>query len=175
MIYSKCFFGALVVFYGTFSLSLSQSVVAAPAAVATAPIKTQVNNDLPPRFCPQPGELVKNNIDLKWTTKDNKWTSYTPSAAIKILGFLGAQWVGIKVGEVICLYQTDEAAAFTLELQQVKVQSILEPKGAGWSSAIGNRRICKSVNVADCRYLIEPPKDTSNVYDEIKYAPNKGN
>ena len=58
-----------------------------------------------------------------------------------------------------------------MALEQTLSQLILEPRSAGWSALVGNRRFCKSANTVDCAYLIEPPKDTSNIYEEIKYAP----
>lgn len=128
---------------------------------------------LKPNYCPDPQTLVKQN--LKWASKDDRWESDTASSATEILNFAGAQWVGIKIGKIICLYQTNEAASFPLALEQVKSQAILEPHEAGWSSLINNRRLCKSASVADCPYFIEPPRDVSNIYDEIKYAPASRN
>lgn len=50
------------------------------------------------QFCPEPGQLTKE--DNQWISKDNRWKSYTPSSANKISSFLGAQWIGIKVGKI---------------------------------------------------------------------------
>ena len=129
--------------------------------------------NLPPRYCPDIEELQKT--DLKWTTRDGKWENYTPSLGTKVLNFIGAQWLGIKVGKIICLYQTDEEISFPLALEQTKAQLILEPQGGGWSSLIDNHRLCKSSSVADCPYTVEPPRSTDNIYDEIKYAPKSNN
>ena len=158
------------------SVNESIDVGSAPAA----PVNTIKNNTatLPTpvtassqqaQFCPQPEKLIKK--DVKWTTEDAKWENYTPSSATKILGFIGAQWAGIKVGTIICLYQTNEAVSFPVALEQTRSQLIVEPKAGGWSSLVGNRRFCKSASVADCVYFIELPKDISNIYEEIKYDP----
>ncbi|EKE01766.1 MAG: hypothetical protein ACD_21C00058G0012 [uncultured bacterium] len=125
----------------------------------------------PAQFCPQVGELTKQN-DV-WGTPDNKWRSFTHSSAKKILNFLGAQWVGVKVGKIICLYQTDEAVSFPLAVEQLVNQSILEPVGYGWSALTNGRKFCKSASVADCTYFIEPQKGISNIYEEIKYNPRE--
>jgi len=125
-----------------------------------------------PYYCPQAKTLVKDKKSgAKWITQDGKWTHYTPSSAKKILSFQGAQWVGVKVGKIICLYKTDEAVSFPVALEQTRVQAVLEPRAGGWSALVGNRRFCKSANVVDCPYYTEPPKDISNIYEEIEYAP----
>ncbi len=141
--------------------------------IATTQASGDVTSVFPHKqhFCPNLTELTKK--DLTWTTIDEKWQNYTPSSANKIITFTGAQWIGIKVGKIICLYQTDEAVNFPLALEQTRSQIILEPSGDGWSALINNHKLCKSANPADCPYTIEPPKDTGNIYEEIKYNPLK--
>ena len=148
---------------------IATTVAGASISANLAPSATVAAPQQQAQFCPQPEKLIKE--DVKWTTEDKKWENYTPSSATKILGFIGAQWAGIKVGTIICLYQTNEAVSFPVALEQTRSQLILEPRSAGWSALVGNRRFCKSANTVDCAYLIEPPKDTSNIYEEIKYAP----
>jgi hypothetical protein len=127
------------------------------------------------QFCPQTEDLIKQ--DTFWITKDqrNRWKSYTPSTASKVQGFLGAQWAGIKVGKIICLYQTNEAVTFPLAVEQVSSQSMLEPSGDGWSALTSNHRFCKSTSVADCSFSPEPQRDTSNIYKDIGYNPKAAN
>ena len=118
------------------------------------------------QFCPQPEDLINKNT--LWATKDNKWRSYTPSNASKTTSFLGAQWAGIKIGKIICLYLTNEAVAFPLAIEQMSSEPVLEPSGAGWSSLTKNRRYCKSVNIADCPFFLKK-EESVNPYEEIKY------
>lgn len=125
----------------------------------------------PPKFCPKPEELIKN--DKQWTTPDNNWKNFTPSASSKVINFIGAQWVGVKIGKVICLYQTDEAVSFPLALERLGAESAFEPVGSGWSALINNRKFCKSANIADCVYFTEQPKDIDNIYKEIEYNPSE--
>lgn len=127
----------------------------------------------PAQYCPEPETLIKN--DFKWTTPDQRWENYTPSSATKVVSFVGAQWVGIKVGKIICLYQTNEAVAFPVALEQTSSQLILEPNSAGWSALVNNRRFCKSASVADCKYFNEPEENMGNIYEEIKYDPKAAN
>ena len=152
-------------------------------AMAGKPKLQTTNNDIalnttpkdqatgPIQFCPQSEQLIKK--DNKWVTKDNKWESFTHSSATKILGFLGAQWVGVKIGKIICLYQTNEAVAFPLALEQHHSQPVLAPSKYGWSALANNRKFCKSASVADCAYFTLPQKDSSNIYKEIEYNPSE--
>lgn len=121
------------------------------------------------QFCSPVEDLIKK--EEVWVTKDNRWKSYTSSTASKVLNFLGAQWAGVKIGKIICLYQTNEAVAFPLAVEQLSGQSVLEPKEGGWSALTNNRRFCKSVSIADCPFFPEAQKDTSNIYKDIEYNP----
>ncbi|CAL7961997.1 conserved exported hypothetical protein [Gammaproteobacteria bacterium] len=123
-------------------------------------------------FCPQVETLIKQKEF--WITQDNKWKNYTPSTATKVTSFLGAQWSGIKIGKIICLYQTNEAVGFPLAVEQMSSQAILEPSGGGWSALTGNHRFCKSASIADCYFSPEPQRDTSNIYKDIEYNPKAG-
>jgi hypothetical protein len=124
---------------------------------------------LPMQFCPKSEDLFKQEV--YWATKDDKWKSYTSSSADKVINFIGAQWAGIRVGKIICLYQTNEAVAFPLAIERVMSQGVSEPSGLGWSAEANNFRLCKSASIADCGFYYEPPRDTSNIYNEIKYNP----
>jgi len=136
------------------------------------PEPSSVKN-LPMQFCPKSEDLFRQ--DVYWATKDGKWKNYTPSSADKIINFIGAQWSGIHVGKIICLYQTNEAVSFPLAIEQVTSQGVNEPSGLGWSALANNFKLCKSASIADCGFHYEPPKDTGNVYEEIKYNPREDN
>jgi hypothetical protein len=127
-------------------------------------------------YCPKAEDLVlKKTADgIKWATKDDKWQTYTPTLSTKIMGFIGAQWQGIKVGSVICLYNTNEAVPFPAALEQKLSQLVLEPKNiGGWSAHVdGGRGLCISTNIAVCPYYVQETKDIKDFYQEIKYAPD---
>jgi hypothetical protein len=136
---------------------------------STAAMAVAANTNAAKLFCPQAEVLIKEKEF--WITQDNKWKNYTPSTATRVTSFLGAQWSGIKIGKIICLYQTNEAVGFPLAVEQMSSQAILEPSGDGWSALTGNRRFCKSASIADCSFLPEPQRDTSNIYKDIEYNP----
>ena len=153
--------------------AMSKFVSGRPVATGQRISSSDVNTfNLPERFCPSSESLVKQK-NLKWGTPDNKWEGDAPSSATKILSFIGAQWIGVKVGKIICLYHSDEAVAFPVALEAVRSFAVLEPRTLGWSTLVGNRRFCKSASVADCSYFYESPKDVRDIYKEIEYAPDK--
>ena len=151
-------------------MSFFTTAVAATADNAAKPKSTiAAKTGVAQQFCPQSDALIKH--EEFWTTLDNKWKNYTPSTASKVTSFLGAQWSGIKVGKIICLYQTNEAVGFPLAVEQMSGQAILEPNGNGWSSLTGNRRFCKSASTADCPFSPEAQREIFNVYKDIEYNP----
>jgi hypothetical protein len=117
-------------------------------------------------FCPSAKELIKE--ELFWQAGTN-WKSFTQSFAKEIGGFLGAQWIGVKIGKIICLYYGKEGMDFPIALEQVHSQLILEPKGTSWSTPISGRRICKSNNIFECPFAIEPEEVSKGIYEDIKY------
>ena len=164
--YLWCILGVGIVFWQQ-AVAMGSKPKAPPVMITTTAPKQPKG---PIQFCPLPDAMVKK--DGKWLTKNGKWRSYTPSTATKVSGFLGAQWVGIKVGKIICLYKTNETVEFPLALEQKHSDSILEPSNYGWSALANNRKFCKSANVADCAYFAQPQQDITNIYKEIEYNPS---
>lgn len=159
-------------FFGGSDSAMKKFASGRPVAVALGETtEGGATTKMPAMFCPEPGSLVKDGV--KWVSQDRKWETYTPSSATKIVNYIGAQWIGVRVGKIVCLYQTNEAVSFPVALEQTRSLSIVEPKSMAWSALVGNLRFCKSASVADCPFFLEPPKDTSNIYKEIEYAPDK--
>jgi hypothetical protein len=174
-IYRYSFLGIIMIFFTISGCKQSENDFThstAPQVVdnVTEP-SDMVQGPFIKQFCPQTEDLIKQ--ETFWITKDqrNRWKSYTPSTASKVQGFLGAQWAGIKIGKIICLYQTNEAVTFPLAVEQVSSQSMLEPSGGGWSALTKNHRFCKSTSVVDCSFSPEPQRDNSNIYKDIGYNP----
>lgn len=156
--------GQKIINYACSALLVTSIVCSSNADTADAIDSTQ---STPLLNCPSVDELVKD--DLWWSARNGAWKCYTQSFTTRIKSFIGAQWTGIKVGKVICLYIGDEAVAFPVALEQVHSQPILEPLSSSWSAPISNYKLCKSSNVADCGFQTQPAPDSSNIYDQIKY------
>jgi len=120
-------------------------------------------------YCPTAQELTKS--DLIWKVGE-KWKSYGESFATAISNFTGAQWVGINIGKIICLYDSKESFDFPIALEPVKTMLVSEPKGINWSVNIKGYKICHSTNVNDCSFVVQKPKVIKSIYEEIKYQPS---
>lgn len=123
--------------------------------------------------CPNIEDIAKSGTS--WETTDGKWKSFSESTSTKIKSFIGAQWVGLKVGKIICLYQPEEELSFPIAMEQVHSEIVLEPTGPNWSALVTDRRLCKSINIEDCSYYLQPPPDTSDIYKGLEYTGVKKN
>ena len=70
--------------------------------------------------CPDARELVKDG--LKWRTEKG-WKGYQDSFATEISKFLGAQWKGVGVGRIVCLYETNNTADFPIQISSQRLVS----------------------------------------------------
>ena len=118
-------------------------------------------------YCPHVAELVKTN--LKWSTKNGKWKSHEESFAKEIEYFKGAQWVGIIVGQVICLYQGKESFDFPIALESTRTLLVLEPQGGAWKQRTPDRKSCSSNNIINCLFTVQKDDPNIDVYEQIRY------
>ena len=116
--------------------------------------------------CPALNQLVKNPKTAIWTAPGG-WKAYEQSPFNKLTHFVGAQWVGIGVGQVSCLYRGDDPFVFPVFL--VYNTLTFEPKDVHWSkSAKSNYRNCKSNKREDCLFSPVPKKKTDDIYKEAE-------
>jgi hypothetical protein len=123
-------------------------------------------------YCPLISELVKEN--LLWSARSGLWKSYSQSFAKEIDRFIGAQWIGVNVGKVICLYQGKGSFDFPIALEPAKAILILEPKGDTWRIERDGYKICKSINITDCPFFTKIEEGDVDVYENIKYKGQPG-
>lgn len=118
-------------------------------------------------YCPAPSSLVLNKTS--WSAPGN-WKSYQVSFIKHINRFLGAQWTGIHVGRMICLYGGDNPNDFPVQL--VLPTLAQEPTLPIWEPIKNNSSNCISTHnqVCDCpiQIFIE-----SNDPDDAKAAVNQ--
>lgn len=122
-------------------------------------------------YCPNITDLTK--IGLIWITTDGKWRSREQSFAKTVENFQGAQWFGVIVGQVICLYKGKESFDFPIALEPIKTTIIPEPNGTNWSSKSTDYKSCQSGVIANCPFFVKQELGEKNVYEEIKYQENK--
>lgn len=114
-------------------------------------------------YCPEPSALVKNKKSLTFKAKDG-WKSYEKSFITKVTEFTGAQWQGINVGQVMCIYHGQPMGSFPLEVYFSHL-SITPSKGQ-WQTKKGHYSNCVSSNPKDCPIVVRLPPKKQNIYEE---------
>jgi len=132
-----------------------------PDGISSSPKKPQTY------YCPSVSELVKDG--LNWSAREGRWRSYSPSFAQEINTFLEAQWIGVNVGKIICLYQGKENFDFPIAIEPAKSILVLEPYGQAWATKHPGFKTCKSTNVSDCPFMAQQEESAENPYTQIKY------
>jgi len=123
-------------------------------------------------YCPQPQELTS---DGPWWYVGTIWKSYSRSFVEHIQSFSGAQWLGVKVGKIICLYKGKEKFTFPVALETVHPVLVPMPTGENWITTKEGYKTCLSDNVKDCPFTQQKRTDVSNIYEQIKYQAQSQN
>ncbi len=108
-------------------------------------------------YCPPASSLYKKN--KRWWAP-NSWRSYSQSFVEKVTKFIGAQWVGVSLGHIICLYHGDDSFTFPISLQRTVL--IKPPTGDTWKKQPSGYLVCKSRDRLKCPF---PRKKRKEVVD----------
>jgi hypothetical protein len=132
---------------------------------------SSANTDLVRDICPLVGRLVTNSQTHQWGAPGG-WKTTSPSFLHSVDAFLGAQWVGVGIGEVICIYGKIGRSDFPITLQ--RKQLVPAPAGEGmWSTDKGGYMECKSNNIEECPFFVQVPKKGASVYDQLDFHKGK--
>jgi len=150
----------------------------APAAPSSNPNVKVVNQadgtqvTLQTFYCPAPSALIKNG--LYWGTSTGGWRSYSESFDTSVVSFIGAQWVGVNVGKMICLYKGNLSMSFPINVQNDTLS--LTPSGALWGKDQGGYRNCHSSNVYDCPFVVKKVSvNMQEIYHSLDFFKGKPN
>jgi hypothetical protein len=117
----------------------------------------------PMLYCPQQTELYKK--EMFWYGP-NSWRDYSASFVKTINNFSGAQWVGVNVGKIICLYKGVGEDNFPVAIERDNLMK--KPDGEHWKSDPSGYQICKSDNMMDCPFSPQEIQSNEEVYDFLK-------
>ena len=127
---------------------------------------------LPPGYitCPEINQFHKDPNEMIWRVPGGNWRSSAISFADHLTQFLGAQWQGINVGSIICLYQSNDTMDFPVAVQFD--QLVYMPTGGKWTQNLGGYANCQSHAPTDC--LMKPRRATiiKNPYLELEKFKN---
>jgi hypothetical protein len=121
-------------------------------------------------YCPNPTELIK--AGLYWGTATGDWKSYSESFDNSIVSFAGAQWIGINVGKMICIYKGNLNLSFPITIQNDVLSQA--PSGGRWGKDLGGYRNCRSNNIADCPFAVKIESiDMRQIYKSLDFFKGK--
>lgn len=120
---------------------------------------------LPPDYiaCPKISDLHKNTIKMIWFANGG-WKSFSPSFSAQIGEFLGAQWQGVNLGNISCIYRGTDQMAFPIILQYNNL--VYAPSGGKWTKNLGGYTNCKSTILKDCIFKPKPQPKPGNIYQQ---------
>lgn len=127
--------------------------------------------------CPPISMLSRNG--MYWGAPGG-WTTYNPSFITKITHFVAAQWQGVNLGSVMCVYTGDQGESFPVVLQQMTNAALApQPFGASWyainSPGIRNcmSRGGEPLTVLDCAFItVSEPSE--NPYEQLQFFNKDG-
>ena len=126
-------------------------VVMLPVAALADGVQPQTVSKLD-LICPSASSLIKHPKTRTWSASGaGNWKSYSMSLATSINRFIGAQWSGVKVGQLVCLYNSLPSGAFPIQLYFGSLVKQPTPHPLAENSAVVNSWVAtKKTNYLNC-------------------------
>ena len=118
-------------------------------------------------YCPALNEVTLDNSTRIWSASGG-WKSYETSFAKEIGQFLGAQWIGIEVGQVACIYAGKNKYTFPILLVHNKL--VKTPEGGLWKKNENDGHYhCVSHEINQCPFypVMQAGNNSSKTHDLI--------
>lgn len=135
---------------------------AASSAVASSVVTTKK------LYCPPISKLMKK--DMFWGAPGG-WRSYSQSFVSTIDSFAGAQWVGINLGKMLCVYKGKQTFEFPVVLQNDALTPT--PEGGKWVVKAGGYNNCLSGDTLDCPFKFEETTTSKDAVNELDFFKGK--
>lgn len=118
MLYKKiCCCLSFIVCLGLGSSSFAdQTKLTSQPSSAGQPASSTHKNTLPTLFCPPLNRITKNAANLWVSSYGGAWKSFNESFAKELVQFKGAQWKGVGVGNIVCIYIAKNKTTFPVQL-----------------------------------------------------------
>lgn len=115
-------------------------------------------------YCPEISDIQQTN--MKWhADTDVLWTEAEESFVTELASFVGAQWQGIKVGQISCIYKGADSNTFPVVLQNNHM--FKQPSDPNWIQS-GKTYNCLNDKVENCPLLpYMEKKAPTNLYDML--------
>ena len=129
---------------------LSITAVASPI---TSAVPEQLAYQLQTLSCPQPAALTKNLQTNRWSALNGNWKGTTTSLASQIKGFVGAEWQGINLGQIFCIYKGVPAQTFAIAITYHTL-AVTPQKGRWTGNKHHNLYKCISNQIKECLFQV---------------------
>lgn len=160
-------------------LSLLGCITAALAAPASKQVKAVEKKDETMLYllskeyhretCP-PIEALEQTHDKRWKAPGG-WLSSDPSFVTSLQEFYGAQWSGVNVGSVVCMYIKSGRHDFPVSIYRPTV--VKTPNGGAWVEKGGHKE-CFSKDRQECAFEVEKTvRSKKTIYDELDFYKGK--
>lgn len=170
----------IIICVSALAMALQGVVFAAAPASVVAPVVAKTADS----FCPDISQIQKNQMTQKWKaqTLDGTWKDYQGSFATNIIQFLGAQWTGVGVGQVTCVYKAEQRFMIqgNLTIQPALPVMLVfhtlthQPVQGKWKRSADGVYNCYSLDQHDCPFEIRMETQTKNVYQEAESLKSSG-
>ena len=150
----------------------------APTTLGTAPTPaTTPPGGIAQGFCPDIKKVQKNADKGNWEaqTPAGLWHSDGMSFATNLTLFTGAQWNGIKIGQITCVYGSQQRyiQAGVPQIQQtlpvlLMLQTLaLKPTAGKWKHPAHGIRNCVSNDQNDCAFEVRVKPPSADIYQQV--------
>lgn len=123
--------------------------------------------DNTPITCP-PVEKVFPSAEHHWGTADGRFRSLSTSHASALAAFRVAQWQGVSVGHVICVYEPKgQHKNFFFPVELYFNDLVYEPlQFKHWQAQSKAHQTyhCVSHHVSDCPFVVRPKPADTDIY-----------
>ena len=116
-------------------------------------------------YCPRVDELVLDKKKRIWSAQQNNWKSYETSFAVEVDHFLGAQWLGIKIGQVACIYAAKTQYTFPVLLVYNKLVRMPTEQSYWKKDSKNGRYHCITNQISQCPFYPVSKRVNNNSSD----------
>ena len=120
--------------------------------------------------CPEPADLVLNKAKRTWSAH-NGWEPQSPSFINQPTQFLGAQWSGVQIGKLSCIYSGLPKGTFPVAITYSKltydpIVNLPQNARGSWGKNKKGTLFCYAHDPKQCPTLMALRKRQNNLMDD---------
>ena len=129
-------------------------------------------------YCPPVSAIKQNPVKRTWYahTRAGFWKSYHLSFATDLTQYVGAQWVGENVGQIFCVYKSQQkyqldgqpSVQETVPVVLVFGTLALAPKGGKWKNPSQGVFSCQNLKQKNCPFYVNKKPQSGNIFKEAE-------